>query len=108
MEASQRPTRPERTDESPPPAGENRSIDPPASASEPIVPGAAYAPSPAAAHSHGDRDDLRGEAIGRYTLHERIAAGGMASIYLGSLAGAAAFSRVVAIKRMHPQFATDG
>ncbi len=31
----------------------------------------------------------------------------MASVYLGSLAGAADFSRVVAIKRMLPQFASD-
>ncbi len=48
-----------------------------------------------------------GVVIGRYTLHERIAAGGMASVYLGSLTGAADFSRLVAIKRMHPQFAAD-
>lgn len=48
-----------------------------------------------------------GEVIGRYTLHSRIAAGGMASVYLGTMTGAADFSRVVAIKRMHPQFASD-
>ncbi len=51
--------------------------------------------------------DIRAEVIGRYTLRERIASGGMASVYLGSLAGAADFSRVVAIKRMHPQYSTD-
>lgn len=48
-----------------------------------------------------------GTVIGRYMLHSRIAAGGMASVYLGSMMGAADFSRVVAIKRMHPQFSTD-
>lgn len=50
---------------------------------------------------------MGGEIIGRYTLHSRIAAGGMASVYLGTMTGAADFSRVVAIKRMHPQFASD-
>ncbi|HEY5958626.1 MAG TPA: serine/threonine-protein kinase, partial [Polyangiaceae bacterium] len=56
-----------------------------------------------------DASDLgaRAEVIGRYTLHARIASGGMASVYLGSLAGVADFSRLVAIKRMHPQFAAD-
>jgi len=48
-----------------------------------------------------------GNVIGRYILHSRIAAGGMASVYLGSLMGAADFSRLVAIKRMHPQYAAD-
>jgi serine/threonine-protein kinase len=65
--------------------------------------------------SHATSDDDGNEAeagisakiIGRYTLHSRIAAGGMASVYLGSLTGAADFSRMVAIKRMHPQFAAD-
>ena len=47
------------------------------------------------------------EVIGRYALHQRIAAGGMGAVYLGSLSGAANFTRVVAIKRMHPQFAMD-
>lgn len=54
-----------------------------------------------------DSVGVQGEVIGRYTLHTRIAAGGMASVYLGSVAGAADFSRVVAIKRMHPQIAEN-
>jgi serine/threonine-protein kinase len=49
-----------------------------------------------------------GLVIGRhYTLHVKIGMGGMASVYLGWLSGAADFSRVVAIKRMHPQYALD-
>jgi hypothetical protein len=44
------------------------------------------------------------ELIGRYTLHAKIGAGGMASVHLGWISGAADFSRVVAIKRMHPRF----
>ncbi|HMA97211.1 MAG TPA: hypothetical protein VKP30_31215, partial [Polyangiaceae bacterium] len=55
----------------------------------------------------GDSSGVQGEVIGKYTLHTRIAAGGMASVYLGSIAGAADFSRVVAIKRMHPQIAEN-
>jgi serine/threonine-protein kinase len=45
--------------------------------------------------------------IGRYVLHDRIASGGMAAVHLGRLVGPAGFSRTVAIKRLHPQFAQD-
>ncbi len=45
--------------------------------------------------------------LGRYTLHERIAAGGMASVHLGRLSGDAGFSRVVAIKCIHPHVAVE-
>ncbi len=46
-------------------------------------------------------------AIGRYVLFRRIAAGGMAAVWLGRLRGQVGFARTVAIKRLHPQFATD-
>jgi eukaryotic-like serine/threonine-protein kinase len=46
-------------------------------------------------------------SIGRYRLHEAIASGGMAVVHLGRLAGAAGFSRTVAIKRLHPHLAKD-
>ena len=42
--------------------------------------------------------------IGRYALFEQFAAGGMATVHLGRLDGAGGFSRVVAIKRLLPQF----
>ncbi len=45
--------------------------------------------------------------LGRYTLHGKIAGGGMATVHLGRQRGAAGFSRVVAIKRMLPRFAKD-
>src|SRR5947208_7376443 len=45
--------------------------------------------------------------IGRYALHGEIASGGMASVHLGRLLGPVGFSRTVAIKRLHPQFAKD-
>ncbi len=45
--------------------------------------------------------------IGRYALHGEIARGGMASVHLGRLCGVAGFSRTVAIKRLHEQFARD-
>jgi serine/threonine-protein kinase len=45
--------------------------------------------------------------IGRYVLLDEIAAGGMASVHLGRLMGPVGFSRTVAIKRLHPQYAKD-
>ena len=45
--------------------------------------------------------------IGRYALHGEIAAGGMATVHYGRLLGPVGFSRTVAIKRLHAQFAKD-
>jgi serine/threonine protein kinase len=45
--------------------------------------------------------------VGRYALHREIAAGGMATVHLGRLLGPVGFSRTVAIKRLHPQFARE-
>lgn len=45
--------------------------------------------------------------VGRYTLYEEIASGGMASVHYGRMQGLVGFSRTVAIKRLHPQFAKD-
>ena len=41
---------------------------------------------------------------GRYTLHETIGAGGMATVWRATHHGAAAFSRGVAIKKLRPEF----
>jgi eukaryotic-like serine/threonine-protein kinase len=49
----------------------------------------------------------RPRIVGRYALFEEIAAGGMATIHLGRLVGPVGFSRTVAIKTLHPQFAKD-
>jgi serine/threonine-protein kinase len=59
--------------------------------------------------------DIRGVAsdhtgcrqLGRYLLFDEIASGGMASVHLGCLLGAAGFTRAVAIKQLFPQFARD-
>ena len=45
--------------------------------------------------------------VGRYALYNAIAAGGMATVHLGRLLGPVGFSRTVAIKRLHAQFAAD-
>ena len=45
--------------------------------------------------------------LGRYALYGEIAAGGMATVHFGRLLGQVGFSRTVAIKRLHPQFAKD-
>lgn len=45
--------------------------------------------------------------LDRYELHGEIAAGGMATVHLGRLVGPVGFTRRVAIKRLHPQFAKD-
>jgi len=45
--------------------------------------------------------------VNRYAIYDRIAAGGMATVHLGRLLGEGGFSRTVAIKRLHAQFALD-
>jgi serine/threonine-protein kinase len=45
--------------------------------------------------------------VGRYRIHEALAAGGMASVHYGQMLGLAGFSRTVAIKRLHPHLARD-
>ncbi len=52
-------------------------------------------------------EGLLGRTIGRYALFQELASGGMATVHLGRLLGTAGFSRTVAIKRLHPQFAKD-
>ncbi|MEZ4223376.1 MAG: serine/threonine-protein kinase [Polyangiaceae bacterium] len=47
------------------------------------------------------------QVVGRYAVYDRIASGGMASVHLGRLIGVGGFARVVAIKRLHAQFASD-
>ncbi len=44
---------------------------------------------------------------GRYELHGEIASGGMAVVYFGRMQGARGFSRVVALKKVHPHLAKD-
>jgi hypothetical protein len=51
--------------------------------------------------------NLRPRVIGRYELHAEIASGGMAAVHLGRIVSDAGFSRVVAIKRLHPHLAKD-
>jgi serine/threonine protein kinase len=45
--------------------------------------------------------------IDRYALGPAIAAGGVATVHLGRVLGSIGFTRTVAIKRLHNQFATD-
>src|SRR5882724_9342980 len=50
---------------------------------------------------------IRPRVIGRYALFGEIASGGMATVHFGRLVGPVGFSRTVAIKRLHPQYAKD-
>jgi serine/threonine-protein kinase len=50
------------------------------------------------------RDSL---IVGRYALHGELASGGMATVHLGRLVGPVGFTRAVAIKRLHEQYARD-
>ena len=45
--------------------------------------------------------------IGRYTILERLAMGGMAQVYLGYEEGQSALNRLVVIKQILPQYAED-
>ncbi|HSO32486.1 MAG TPA: serine/threonine-protein kinase [Labilithrix sp.] len=47
------------------------------------------------------------EAFGRYLLYPAIARGGMATVHPARLVGAEGFTRLVAAKRLHPQFTDD-
>ncbi len=49
----------------------------------------------------------RGRRMGRYTLHGKIASGGMATLHFGRLLGPSGFARTVAVKCLHAQFAQD-
>jgi eukaryotic-like serine/threonine-protein kinase len=51
--------------------------------------------------------DDAAQRLGRYTLFGEIAAGGMATVCFGRLAGEAGFAKTVAIKRLHPELARD-
>ncbi len=44
--------------------------------------------------------------IGRYVMHDEIASGGMGAVHLGLALGSGGFSRLVAIKRLHPHLAS--
>lgn len=48
-----------------------------------------------------------GKKFGKYTLLERLAAGGMAEIFKARVEGPDGFERIVAIKRLHKQFSED-
>jgi serine/threonine-protein kinase len=48
-----------------------------------------------------------GHQLGRYVLFDAIARGGMATVHFARLSGPVGFSRTVAIKRLHANFATD-
>ncbi|MBM4363426.1 MAG: serine/threonine protein kinase, partial [Deltaproteobacteria bacterium] len=47
------------------------------------------------------------KVIGRYALCGKLASGGMATVHFGRLLGPAGFSRTVAVKCLHPQYAKD-
>lgn len=57
--------------------------------------------------NQGAADQNQAIAIGRYLLHRQIARGGMATIHIARLIGDEGFSRIVAAKRLHSQFAED-
>lgn len=52
-------------------------------------------------------DDVTGKRLGRCILGTEIARGGMATVHLGRWHGAGGFAKTVAVKRLHPQYATD-
>ena len=52
-------------------------------------------------------DNSQAVTVGRYVLHRQIARGGMATIHIARLMGDEGFSRIVAAKRLLPEFAED-
>lgn len=53
------------------------------------------------------RDLLELRRTERYLVGDAIASGGMAAVHVGVVQGALGFSRVVAVKRLHPPVAAD-
>src|SRR5580658_61737 len=51
-----------------------------------------------------DATDTTPRNLGRYRLYGELASGGMATVHLGRQIGSGGFSKMVAIKRLHPQF----
>jgi serine/threonine protein kinase len=51
-----------------------------------------------------DTHDSSPRNLGRYRLYGELAAGGMATVHFGRQLGSGGFSKMVAIKRLHPQF----
>ncbi|HEY8432973.1 MAG TPA: serine/threonine-protein kinase, partial [Sandaracinaceae bacterium] len=45
--------------------------------------------------------------LGRYEMGAEIASGGMATVYLARMSGAAGFEKLVALKRVHPHLAKE-
>jgi serine/threonine-protein kinase len=45
--------------------------------------------------------------VGRYVLHDEIASGGMATVYVARQRGEVGFSRVVAVKMLHAHYARE-
>lgn len=51
--------------------------------------------------------EVTNRTIGKYRLYDRIGSGGMGSVHLGRFFAPGGFRRIVAIKRLHPQFTED-
>lgn len=49
----------------------------------------------------------RYRTVGRYRVYAELASGGMATVHLGCLLGSAGFSKLVAIKILHQEFAVE-
>jgi serine/threonine protein kinase len=54
-----------------------------------------------------ERTVVPGTRLGRYEIITPLASGGMATVFVGRLLGAAGFHRLVAIKLLHPHVAAD-
>ena len=52
-------------------------------------------------------EDVAPQQIGTYEVLAKLADGGVGTVYLARRGGPAEFRRLVAIKRLHPQFASD-
>ena len=82
-------------------------LDAPAHAAPRVEPTSPTIDAPASESDDDGAAPPNESRLGRYQLCFELASGGMASVFLARVSGAAGFEKLVALKRIHPHLAND-